>query len=41
MRAARVPEAWVQLVTRVQELTAAEEKRIFGEALPSGLALIN
>jgi hypothetical protein len=41
MRAARVPEAWVQLVTQVQELTAAEEKRIFGEALPSGLALIN
>jgi hypothetical protein len=40
LKAARAPEAWVRLVDSVQELTAAEEKRIFGEALPPGLALI-
>ncbi|RYU60538.1 molecular chaperone DnaK [Methylolobus aquaticus] len=40
LKAVRAPDTWVRLVDSVQDLTAAEEKRIFGEALPPGLALI-
>ena len=37
---AKASSSWVQMVSEVRELDAAENKRIFGEALPSGLKLI-
>lgn len=40
LRAAKAPESWVTMVLEVKELTEADEKRIFGEALPPGLKLI-
>lgn len=41
LRASKNPESWLLLVESVKELDAAEEKQIFGEALPAGLSLIN
>jgi molecular chaperone DnaK (HSP70) len=40
LRAGKVPESWVAMVTEMKELTEADEQRIFGEALPPGLKLI-
>jgi molecular chaperone DnaK (HSP70) len=40
LRVAKSPESWVAMVSEVKELDAADEKRIFGEALPPGLKLI-
>ncbi len=40
LRTAKAPESWLGMVTEVKELDEADEKRIFGEALPPGLKLI-
>lgn len=40
LRGAKAPESWLGMVTEVKELDEADEKRIFGEALPPGLKLI-
>lgn len=41
LKGSKNPESWMTLVESVKELDAAEEKQIFGEALPAGLSLIN
>ncbi|MCW8335011.1 Hsp70 family protein [Vibrio paucivorans] len=41
LKQSKVPDAWVDLVEQVKELSANESKRIFGDALPSGLSLLN
>ncbi|HIF9357143.1 TPA: Hsp70 family protein [Photobacterium damselae] len=40
LKASRAPESWIQMVSEIKELTEAETKRVFGDALPSGLRLI-
>jgi molecular chaperone DnaK (HSP70) len=40
LRAGKAPDSWVGMVSEVKELSEADEKRIFGEALPPGLKLI-
>lgn len=35
----RVPEAWLELVSTVRALSAAEERQALGDSLPSGLRL--
>jgi len=40
LHAAKAPESWIEMVTEVKELTEADEKRVFGEALPPGLRLL-
>ena len=40
LRMAKAPESWQVMVREVKELDEADEKRIFGEALPPGLKLI-
>ncbi len=40
LRAAKAPDSWIAMVSEIKELTEADEKRIFGEALPPGLKLI-
>jgi molecular chaperone DnaK (HSP70) len=40
LRASKAPESWLGMVVEVKELDAADEKRIFGEALPPGLKLL-
>ncbi|MFN5746421.1 MAG: molecular chaperone DnaK, partial [Methylococcaceae bacterium] len=40
LRAARSPESWQTMVTEFRPLSEADVKRIYGEALPPGLALI-
>jgi uncharacterized protein YciU (UPF0263 family) len=40
LKQSKVPEAWVSLVAEVKELSESESKRVFGDALPSGLALV-
>ena len=40
-RLVKVPESWVRLVEQVIELQEADEKRVFGEALPPGLRLVH
>ncbi len=37
---AKAPESWVELITEVKVLDEADEKRMFGEALPPGLRLL-
>ncbi|KFI10711.1 hsp70 family protein [Vibrio coralliilyticus] len=37
----KVPESWVSLVEEVKELSESESKRVFGDALPSGLTLVH
>ncbi len=37
----KAPTSWVEMVQQRQELDEADEKRIFGEALPPGLKLLN
>jgi molecular chaperone DnaK (HSP70) len=40
LKASKAPGSWLIMVEQVKELNAAEEKQIFGEALPPGLKLI-
>ncbi|EPD6976139.1 Hsp70 family protein [Vibrio alginolyticus] len=40
LKQSKVPESWVSLVEEVKELSESESKRIFGDALPSGLTLV-
>lgn len=40
LKAGKAPESWIGMVSEVKDLTEADEKRIFGEALPPGLKLI-
>ncbi len=41
LKLSKVPETWIELVAEVKALSANESKRIFGDALPSGLTLVN
>ncbi|GAB2658495.1 Hsp70 family protein [Vibrio panuliri] len=41
LKQSRVPDSWLELVAEVKALSANESKRIFGDALPSGLTLVN
>jgi molecular chaperone DnaK (HSP70) len=41
LRAAKAPESWLDMVQKVKELDEADEKRLFGEALPPGLKLLD
>ncbi|MCA6719509.1 Hsp70 family protein [Vibrio sp. Vb2131] len=41
LKQSKVPESWISLVEEVKELSESESKRIFGDALPSGLTLLN
>ncbi|MCG7498780.1 hsp70 family protein [Vibrio sp. Of7-15] len=41
LKSSRSPESWVELVSTVKELTESETKRVFGDALPAGLRLLN
>jgi molecular chaperone DnaK (HSP70) len=41
LHAVKAPESWVRLVEEVVELEEADERQIFGEALPAGLRLIH
>ena len=40
LQQSKMPSSWLELVTEVKDLTEAESKRVFGEALPSGLRLL-
>ncbi len=40
LRHSKVPDSWLSLVEQVSELSASESKRVFGDALPNGLQLI-
>jgi hypothetical protein len=40
LRIAKAPESWIRMVEEVVELEEADEKRMFGEALPPGLRLV-
>ncbi len=40
LRVGKAPDSWIGMVSEVKELSEADEKRIFGEALPPGLKLI-
>ncbi|WP_391087328.1 Hsp70 family protein [Vibrio sp. NH-UV-68] len=41
LKQSKVPQSWLSLVEEVKELSASESKRVFGDALPSGLTLVN
>ncbi len=41
LRTSKAPESWIRLVSAVQSLDAAEERRVFGEGLPPGLTLMS
>ncbi|MGD8109201.1 Hsp70 family protein [Vibrio sp. TRT 17S01] len=41
LKQSKVPESWVSLVEEVKALSESESKRIFGDALPAGLTLVN
>ena len=41
LKLSKTPASWLQMVEHIKELDAAEEKQIFGEALPPGLKLIH
>ena len=41
LKSSKVPDSWVQMVSEVKILTEAETKRVFGDALPTGLRLID
>ena len=41
LSASRAPASWIEMVTETTELDAAETKRVFGEALPPGLTVID
>jgi molecular chaperone DnaK (HSP70) len=40
LRTAKAPETWVRLLQEAVELDEADEKRVFGEALPPGLRVV-
>ncbi|MDN3698279.1 Hsp70 family protein [Vibrio cortegadensis] len=40
LKSSKVPDSWIELVDTVKELSESESKRVFGDALPSGLSLI-
>lgn len=40
LRMAKAPASWLEMITEVTELSEADAKRIYGEALPPGLKLI-
>ncbi len=40
LQQSKVPDSWLSLVAEVNELSESESKRVFGDALPSGLTLI-
>ena len=40
LKQSRVPDSWLALVQEVTALSDSESKRVFGDALPSGLTLI-
>ena len=40
LRAARAPQAWIDMVLEMRELEVADCLRVFGEALPAGLQLL-
>jgi len=41
LKSSKAPESWIQMVSEVKVLTEAETKRVFGDALPTGLRLID
>ena len=41
LKQSKVPDSWLTLVEQVKELSESESKRVFGDALPSGLTLVN
>ena len=41
LKASKSPDSWIQMVSEVKVLTEAETKRVFGDALPTGLRLID
>ncbi|NGZ67950.1 hsp70 family protein [Vibrio aestuarianus subsp. cardii] len=41
LKQSRVAESWVALVEEVNTLSESESKRVFGDALPNGLILLN
>ncbi len=41
LRSSKAPDSWIRLVSEVQSLDAAEERRVFGEGLPPGLTLMS
>ncbi|MFA0441813.1 molecular chaperone DnaK [Vibrio sp. 10N.286.49.C2] len=41
LRQTKAPESWISLVSEVQILSESDSKRVFGDALPVGLQLIN
>lgn len=40
LKQSKVPDSWIHLVEEVSELDENESKRVFGDALPSGLTLL-
>ncbi|USD66451.1 Hsp70 family protein [Vibrio sp. SCSIO 43136] len=40
LKSSKTPDAWLELVSEVKELSESESKRVFGDALPSGLSLV-
>ena len=41
LKQSKVPQSWLSLVEEVKDLSASESKRVFGDALPSGLTLVS
>ncbi len=41
LKQSKVSPSWITLVEKVSELSESESKRVFGDALPSGLTLVN
>jgi len=41
LKAAKVAKSWIQMVEEAVELEEADERQMFGEALPSGLRLVH
>ena len=41
LKQSKVPASWVSLVEEVKALSERESKRVFGDALPSGLTLVH
>ena len=41
LKAMKAPAVWIEMVAEVKQLDEAETRRVFGEALPIGLKLID
>lgn len=41
LKKSKAPESWINMISEVKVLTEAETKRVFGDALPSGLRLLD